>query len=371
MKNSLVNVVKETNQNTNVLKKNPSMKRLSTDFRNVTPGKAKALNSTQNNFPPNGKTPTKNILNISQIKKQQSENETANLSGLNLSKDKTFKAAANEPKTLKRLNSKKTLSSTNTIQKAIGANAIKQKNSTNNAANLNINSKINNGNKNNLNIKKINNNNNKADESLANYAVTESNDFYNNNNNKENEKKKSKVYQISKSDLIEVEKELNVSNLIQLESNISDDLLLYNNKEDQFLQSELNNKGINIMSRLSIIASTPQIKHTPMKLDAEDILDDKWDNYSVFLSVKDISISSLINKKIGKNGIISMIEELEKEKTFFEEKVLGTVNYAFYIKFIFLLLKFIINSIKKTNFLNKIFLKITLILPNKHLLNQI
>lgn len=320
------------------------MKRLSTDFRNVTPGKSKTSNTTQSAFPPNGKTPNKNPLNISQVKKQQqqSENEPVNLSGLNSSKDKT-NGKSQDPKNLKRLNSKKMLSSNNTIQKGILANA-KQKISLNNSNNSNLNNNFNNNysNNNNINIKKVYN---RGDDSIANYAVTESNDVYNfvnkENYEKEKEKKKSKVYQISKSELLEVEKELNVSNLIQMESNISDDLLLYNNnKEDQFFNSEFNNKGINFMSKFRIIDSTPQIKHNPMKLDAEDILDDKWDNYSFFLSLKDIAVFSLINKKIGKNAIISMIEELEKIKLFFEEKVLSTVSVffqnKFFIKYLFI-----------------------------------
>ena len=299
------------------------MKRLTTEFRNVTPGKSKVQNTTHYAIPPNGKTPNQNILNISQVKKQQSENETVNLSGLTISKDKTNKASTDANKNLKSLNSKKMLSSTNKIQKALISNP-KQKISLNNTTNSNINNINNNNNIN--NIKKINN---KTDDSIANYAVTESNDIFNNhhyNKDKKNEKMKSKVYKISKSELLEVEKDLNVSNLIQMESNISDDLLLYNNKEDQFLNSELISKGINFMSKIRIIASTPQVKHNPMKLDAEDILDDKWDNYSIFLSLKEIAVFSLINKKIGKNAIISMIEELEKEKLFFEEKVLSTVS---------------------------------------------
>ncbi len=283
--------------NINTLKKKPSLKRLSNDFRNLTPGKNRLLNNTQMIIPAHGKTPNKNLLNVSQSKKQITEDIIS--SGMNLNKDKN-----QDNKNLKRINSKKMLSST-IINK--GVNQIKQKNSIN----------ISTTDISNNNIKKINN---KIDDNIQN--------FIGNDTGNDIRDKKIKIYQISKNDLIESEKELNVSNLIQMESNISDDLLLYN-KEDHFLSSELNKKGMNFLNKL-IINSTPQIKPNLSNLESEDILDDKWDNISKFLSLKDIAHLSLINKKIGKNSILSIIDELEKEKLFFEEKIISSVKYTFY-----------------------------------------
>ena len=149
---------------------------------------------------------------------------------------------------------------------------------------------------------------------------------YINTENYEKEKR-NKFYQFTKNDLIEAEKEINVSHLIHFDANLSDDLLLYN-KEDQLLNSEYQNKGINLSNRLNI-SSTPKIFNNNI-LELEEILDDKWDYVSKFLCLKDVAIFSLINKKIGKNCVLSIIEELEKEKLFYEEKLLSSVIDIFF-----------------------------------------
>lgn len=269
------------------------MKRLSNDFRNITPGKSKGFNNTQMCIAINGKTPNKSTLNLSQDKRQRLIGEDVNTSDINMNKENRTQDNRN----LKRLNSKKMLS-TNIINKSIGNT--KQKTPTNNISN-------------NINIKKINY---KIDDSVPNYTMTDMNDNCNN--------KKPKVYQFSKNDLLEAERELNLSNFIQMESNISDDLLLYN-KEDEIFNADFTNKNVNLMGKFNVI-STPQIKQMVTNLNSEDILDDKWDNFSKFLSFREIANLSLINKKIGKNSILSVIEELQRELTHFEEKVLSSVS---------------------------------------------
>lgn len=309
------------------------MKRLSNDFRNVTPGKNKLANTTMSNIPPNGKTPLKNPLNISQLKKSSNE-EMNNSNVQNNFNNTTLK---DRDKSLKRLNSKKAIS-TSKITKPGNNNTYininsKPKQSLNGnvptnistqlaSHNLDLNNK-NNVNNNNFYIKKMTS---KELDSLIDTT--------------DKEKRKSKIYEISKQELLDAEKELNVSNLIQLESNISDDLLLYN-KEEQLLHSEFQNKDIHLMSKFNIL-STPKSKYKSNKkddpnsnnninyqqhnnLEYEEILDDKWDNISKFLTLKDIATISYINKKLGKNCIISLIDELEKEKLFYEEKVLSSV----------------------------------------------
>jgi len=144
--------------------------------------------------------------------------------------------------------------------------------------------------------------------------------------NKNIDNKKTKIFRYTQSDLLDAEKELNVSNIIQIQSEISDDLLLYN-KEDQFLNSAFNKNNINIDEDYMNEIQTFNVKGFNINLDSEEILDDKWDDIRQFISLREISVLSLTNKKIGKNAILEIIQELEKEKNYFEEKVLSSVKY--------------------------------------------
>ena len=159
--------------------------------------------------------------------------------------------------------------------------------------------------KNKINKKLIDKSQNEQNKS--NFVDSESNS----KNNKTNK------FRYTRSDLVDAEMELNVSNIIQLQSEITDDILLYN-KEDQFLNSAFNKNNINVddeyFNGVQSFNNTNanSVRNFCNNLDSEEILDDKWDDIKQFISLKDIALLSMTNKKIGKNAILEIIQELEK-----------------------------------------------------------
>lgn len=145
---------------------------------------------------------------------------------------------------------------------------------------------------------------------------------------------KTRKFRYTPSDLMDAEKELNVSNMMQLQNEITDDMLLYN-KEDELLNSAFNKNNININDDSpDMLNENINVKsfsnNFNNNLESEEILDDKWDDIRQFMNLKDISYFSLTNKKIGKNAVLDLITELEKERNYFEEKVLSSVGNILY-----------------------------------------
>ena len=320
-KEILGNTVNNNNNvNNSVLSKNFSTKNLNikTDVsRNCTPGKIRPLNL-------NGKTPIKNINNTP-ISKKISNDDNNNISITNTRESKIYNDNNN---TLKNFDSKKSVNSNIQNLKDKSQGKIKYSipsgngvgglgNEIKNKINKKFNEKLSKEQNNNSNIFEpdINNNNN-----YNNYS-NNNNNFNNNNNNN----KRIKNFRYTPSDLLDVEKELNVSNIMQLESDITDDLLLYN-KEDQFLNSAFNKNNIKVDDDYMNEIQTFNNKNFCNNLESEEILDDKWDDIIQFVSIREIALLSLTNKKIGKNAILELIQELEKEKNYFEEKVLAAVK---------------------------------------------
>jgi hypothetical protein len=150
------------------------------------------------------------------------------------------------------------------------------------------------------------------------------------NYNIESDNKRLGKFRYTYSDLLDAEKEFNISNLIQIQSEITDDLLL-NNKEDQLLNSLFNKNSIIIEDSFTDDIHPFNIKNINANLEIEEILDDKWNDISKYLSLKDIALLSITNKKIGKNAISEIIQKLQKEKYYYEEKILSSVNIYIFV----------------------------------------
>jgi hypothetical protein len=142
--------------------------------------------------------------------------------------------------------------------------------------------------------------------------------------NNDNYNNRTRKFRYTQSDLLDAEKELNVSNIMQIQPDITDDLLLYN-KEDQLLNSTFNKHNINIEESYTDEIHSFNLKNFSRNLESEEILDDKWDDIRKYLNLRDIAFLSITNKKIGKNAISEIIQELEKEKNYYEEKILSSV----------------------------------------------
>jgi hypothetical protein len=130
---------------------------------------------------------------------------------------------------------------------------------------------------------------------------------------------------IKKTKMDEFEKDFNVSKIIAVDGGLHDDSLI-NNKDDLLIncddgELEILTKQMHahINSEHLITIKNPQ---NQIKLEYEEILDDKWCSFTKYFNIYDLIKVLMLNKKFGRYTINKLMSNFEEEILAFEQKLI-------------------------------------------------